>query len=68
MIFKNFPCKNNGKFMKFSRRCKVSLVNPEMSLVKIKNVPGKCLEGVATLSLAYSALALLRATLCDVAH
>ena len=35
--------------MKFSRRREMSLVKPEMSLVKFQNVPGKCLEGVATL-------------------
>ena len=35
--------------MKFSRRHEMSLVKPEMSLVKFQNVPGKCLEGVATL-------------------
>ena len=37
--------------MKFSRRRDMSLVKPEMSLVKFQNVPGKCLEGVATLIL-----------------
>ena len=42
---------NNGKFMKFSRQREMSLVKPEMSLVKFQNVPGKCLESVATLFL-----------------
>ena len=51
MIFFNLPCKNNGKFMKFSRQHQMSLVKPEMSLLKFQNVPGKCLEGVATLNM-----------------
>ena len=35
--------------MNFSCRCEMSLVKPKMSLVKFQNVPGKCLEGGATL-------------------
>ena len=52
MIFLNFPCENNGKFMNFSRRREMSLEKPKMSLVKFQNVPGKCFEDVATLKVA----------------
>ena len=41
--------------MKFSRRREMSLVKPEMSLVKFQNVPGKYLEGVATLPIEHGA-------------
>ena len=53
IFFFYLPCENDGKFMKFSRLREMSQVKPEMSLVKFQNVPGKCLEGVATLAMFY---------------